>query len=251
MILLGEVGWADKDQHYDLGTDGTEEDQITLVYVTLYDGAMPGGAPRGGMKARGRQIVCQVSSMFGHRIPAKHTRVHVSLPEAHERAHGAGLIIGTFEKTGKKPQFNADRVVVDYGPDTHVVIRAKSVTLQDQDGRFIAVGTPRAGGTPGVQVRLTDGTGAVWQQGAIGFFVAAGGEVKSIIQMTPDSIDTRIKGGALVQLKGSNYVSVGTSIALKGSAVYLGKAPLVGNFAAVYPLIVGVPAPSTSVFISL
>ncbi|MDB4994877.1 MAG: hypothetical protein JWM74_2309, partial [Myxococcaceae bacterium] len=129
---LGTVGWANREEHVDFGTG--DNDGFTFVMVTLYAGKTPGEKPTAGL-AQGREILCGVNSLAGTRIPKKGTRVYVLYPSGMEDADGAGVIVATVEKTATKDALAKDRVVVDYGDDVHLVLRAKSVSLQDPDNR--------------------------------------------------------------------------------------------------------------------
>jgi hypothetical protein len=165
-----------------------------------------------------------------------------------ENVPGAGVIFATVEKS-PTTQFAADRAVVDYGDDVHVVIKGKSVSLQDPDNRFISVGTPRSGGAGGLTFQASDGTGGVIQEGVVGWFVPdSGGAVSSILQMTPTKIECTSTSGGYWKVD-ADYYCLGSSVYGIGGAVYLGRAPTVANMALWGPTgIAGVASPS--VFIS-
>lgn len=125
-LAWGTVGWpGDPDPVYGLGKDVS--DGVTLVKVTLSNGA-PGGAPEaddGG--ANGRPVLVQPSGP-GWRIPPRGTRVMVGFAEGDIRTQGNGLILG---EVGVSPaaRFGRKKVVLDFGADVDVVITGKSVTL--------------------------------------------------------------------------------------------------------------------------
>lgn len=226
-IEIGTVGWEGRDEHVEFGTG--DNDGFTLVCVTLYRGRQQGTPVKKGV-GQGHEIRCHISSLAGARVPAKGTRVLVAIPFGMDQSAGAGVIIATIEKTAEKDQLTDDRVVLDYGPDTHVVIKGKSVTLQDHDNRFITVGTPRSGGAPGLLFQAKDGSGGVIQEGALGWFVAVDGDTKQIFQMTTTETEMWCKGGGMCKVDASGFYSAGASATVAGAATYIGAAatPLTG-----------------------
>lgn len=241
-ILLGTVGWDGEDEYTFIGDD--TNDGYTLVRVQVYDGRDT-TAKFDPSRAQGHKIICHLSSGL-LRVPKPGTRVYVACPKGMENVPGAGVIFAAVEKT--PAQFKTDRAVMDFGDDVHVVIRGKSVSLQDPDNRFLSVGTPRSGGAPGLTFQAEDGSGGVIQKGVVGWFVAKDGTAQTIFQMTTDEVAcTTTKGGYWKVDK--DFYSLGSSCYVVGGAVYLGKAPTAVNFALWGPTgIAGVASPS--VFIS-
>ncbi len=90
-VLLGTVGWASREAHYDLGnaTNGGH----TLVFVTLYGPRTPGVAPLKGV-AQGHEIICQIADGV-FRIPPKGARAYVIIPAGMDQVAGAGVIVAT------------------------------------------------------------------------------------------------------------------------------------------------------------
>lgn len=222
-ILMGSVGWEDEDDYYFLGT--AANDGHTLIRVQLFEGR-DHTKPLNPNRAQGHKIVCHLSGGL-FRIPKKDTRVFVACPRGMENVPGAGVIFATVERN-PTTQFAADRAVMDFGPDVHVVIKGKSVTMQDPAFRFVSVGTPRSGGTAGVQVHLPDGTGAAWQDGAYACFVRS----EMLMQMKPDGFEVwQGTGGTGTFLKmgGGEFWTYGPVNKVQGAGVYLGKAPTAAN----------------------
>lgn len=242
LVEMGTVGWDDEDQWYEKG--GDENDGHTLVRVQLYRGKPETERVKAGV-ARGHKILCVTSDTI-HRIPKKGTRCYVIIPKGFEDAPGAGVIVACVSKN-PTTQFEEDRVVLDYGEDVHVVIKGKSVALSDHlsPSNSISVGTPRTGGPPGVLIHLPDGTGAVWQPGAIGIYATQA----CLMQMTPSKFEVWQGGGSFLQLDGANFTSYGAVNKMQGAGCYVGKAPTALN-----PALWGTSGlaglPSASVFIS-
>lgn len=238
-ILMGSIGWENEEDYYFLGTDAN--DGHTLIRVQLFDGR-DYSQPLNPDRAQGHRIVCHISGGI-FRIPPKDTRVFVAVPRGMEHVPGAGVIFATVEKN-PTTQFTADRAVIDFGPDVHVVIKGKSVSLQDPDFRFLSVGTPRSGGGPGVQVHLPDGTGAAWQDGAFGCFVRAG----VMLQMTPDKFEVwqgTGGSGTFLRMGSGEFWTYGPANKMQGAGCYIGKAPTAANTALWGPTgIAGLPSPS-------
>lgn len=213
-VEIGTVGWASRSDWFEKGTG--ENDGHTLVFVTL--------RPRtpSSVEGEGREILCHIADGC-FRIPPKGARCYVIIPHGLEEAPGAGVIVACVSPS-PTTQFEEDRVVIDYGPTVHVVIRGASVTMKDPAHRFVSVGSPRGGGAPGVQVHLPDGTGAVWQDGAYGCFVRD----TSYCQMTPTSIELWQKSGAGAFLKMGEGVfhTYAPTNKVQGAGVFLGKLPL-------------------------
>lgn len=224
-IEIGSIGWEDEDEYAYLGTD--DNDGHTLVRVQLFRGR-DASKPLNPTRAQGHRIVCHIpDGMF--RIPKKDTRCYVAIPEGMEQVPGAGIIIACVSKS-PPTQFAKDRVVIDFGSDTHVLFKGKSVAMSDHGvpARWLGVGTPRGGGTPGVTLSNSDGSGLVIQDGAAGIWVSASGEAKTLIQMTTTKVECLSKAGGMWKLDG-NFYTLGTTCTIAGSGVYLGKAPEVSS----------------------
>jgi hypothetical protein len=244
-IVMGSIGWDDEDEHVFLGD--SSNDGHTLVRVQLFDGR-DHSKPLDTTRAQGTKILCHLPDGM-YRIPAKDTRCYVAIPPGMEQTPAGGVIIACVSKS-PTTQFAKDRAVLDFGPDVHVVIRGKSVTMQDPEFRFLSVGSPRSGGAPGVQVHLPDGTGAAWQDGAYACFVRA----EMMMQMKPDGFEIWQGSGStgtFLKMGGGEFWSYGPTNKLQGAGCYIGKAPTVVNTA-----VTGLPQPgvqlsSASVFISV
>lgn len=194
---VGSIGWEDDaDVHYDLGD--ASNDGFTLIKVQLFRGRDV--TKPLAKRAQGIKLVCHMNSMMGQRVPPKDTRCYIAIPAGMEETPGAGIIVGTVEKS-TDGRLDSDRVVVDYG-DQHVVIKGKSVSIQGTDGSFVGVGSPRSGGAAGVTIQANDGTGAVYQTGVAATFVS-GGSVsppKSIFEMTTTKVNLMVTGGGRLML---------------------------------------------------
>lgn len=223
-VEIGTVGWEGRESHFEKGT--ADNDGHTLVCVTLYRGRDPGVRPKDGV-AQGQQILCHISDGI-YRIPPKGARVYVAIPHGMEELPGSGCIVASVSRS-PTTQFESDRVVMDFGETTHVVIKGLSVSISDyaNPARFIGVGTPRSGGTPGVQILLPDGTGAVWQAGAVGIFSSN----KTIMQLTDSKWETWQSDIGFIRLADGECHSYAPVNKVQGGGVYLGKAPTVANTA--------------------
>lgn len=199
-IEEGTVGWDGEAEYYELGTADNAESGQTLVRVQLFRGKPPHVAKKDGV-GQGYRLLCRIG-LTPFRVPAKGTPVLVAFPGGNWQTPGNPVIISVVA-TSPTTQFASDRVVFDFGPDVHVVIRGKSVSLMDANSpaRFIGVGQPRSGGTPGCFASDTDGSGWSVQVGAVGVYVASGGDAKSLLQLTPTEVDLIQKGTTLVAAK--------------------------------------------------
>ncbi len=243
-IVMGTVGWEGDTEYVDFGTD--ENKGYTFVKVQLFDGQRDDTKPLTPTLGQGTKITCHLSGGL-FRVPAKGTRVFVAIPEGMDNVTGAGVIFATIEPSPTS-QFHKDRAVLDFGTDTHVVIRGKSVAMQSAANDFVSVGKPRSGGAPGITISVSSGTGAVFQDKVASLFVASGGAAKTCLQMTDTHVECMSDSGGMWKLNGDFY-TLGTNVTLAGAAVYLGKAPLAATPALWGPTgIAGVA--SLSVFIS-
>lgn len=243
-IVVGTVGWEDEETYFEVGSN--QNDGYTLVRVQLF-GSRDMTKPLKPGVGQGMKILCHIGSGV-YRVPPVGTRVYVAVPDGMESNPGAGVIFATVEKN-PLAQYNSDRVQMNFGDDVDVVIRAKSVTMMDPGGRFITVGTPRGGGTPGIILQDETGSGGTITNGAVGWWSATGGEAKSLIQVTTTEISLQQKDGAFLTLGGGDAYLVGQNSYVMGSGVYLGHAPTAATTA-----LYGVSGPagiaSTSVFLS-
>jgi hypothetical protein len=220
-VQIGTVGWDDRDDHFDAGTE--DNDGHTLVYVTLYAGRTQGSPVLKGV-AQGHKIICHIAD-GAFRIPPKGSRCYVIIPAGMEEVTGAGVIVACVSPSSSRDQFAADRVVLDYGDDVHVVIRGKSVSLQDPDSRFLTVGTPRAGGDPGIWLQAADGSGGAIADGKVGFWASDGTDAQTILQMTTTEVKCMKKDGGFWSVDTDGFMGFGTTASLKAAAVYLGSVP--------------------------
>lgn len=240
-IQIGSVGWEGESEFAYLGSG--DNDGYTLVRVQLFEGR-DHTQPLNPSRAQGHKIICQISSGL-YRVPKMDTRVYVAVPKGMDHVPGAPVIIAAVEKS-PTTQFAKDRVVMDFGDDVHVVIKGKSVSIQDPEFRFVSVGTPRSGGDPGVQVHLPDGTGAAWQDNAYSCFCRAG----CVMQMTNSKFEVYEGSGTFLKMGSGEYWTFGTVNKVQGNGVYLGRTPLILQTALYGPTgIAGVA--STSVFLSV
>lgn len=247
MIAIGTVGWAGDDPHFEKDQDG-----YTLVKVTLFAGrkfTKPMANPK---VAEGHKILCHISGGL-FRIPPVGTRVHVSIPDGMENSVGAGCIIATIEPTVGIDQHEDDRVVLTFGPDTHIVLAGKSVTIQDADNQFMSVGIPRSGGDAAIMIQCADGTGMAFGEGKLAAFVADGGEMSSVIQMTNTSLQLIMKDTGFLTLGDQQIFMHAPTIKVNGAGVYLGKTPTALQGVAYNPPGLGptVTGASPSVFVSI
>lgn len=247
-VERGTVGWADASDHHDLGSD--DNDGTTLVRVTIFRGSRATGkSPQDGV-ANGLQVLAQVSGPFWA-VPPPGQAVLVAFPGGDIETPGNGIIMCWL---GKSPsvQFKYGRAVVDVG-DQDLIVKGKSVTLSDRQApaQFIQVGPPPQGGASGITACDSQGGGFTVQAGVAAMFSGDGaGHAPTLVQVTTTSFEVWQKDGGCLMVKGGNASMIAPNCYVRGN-VFLGKAPVVGNFAAVYPLVGGVPAPSTSVVISL
>lgn len=257
MIVTGTVGWEGFDNHFSKGTDGN--DGHTFVYVQLYSGRDHSKKKTPSI-GQGKQIVCHLSSSI-FRIPPKGTRVYIAMPTGQDTAVGSGVIFATVEKS-PTIQFEEDRAVLDYGPDTHVVIRGKSVSISDPDNNFISVGEPRSGGDAGIIFQASDGCGGIIKEGVVSWFATTGpgGSIGSMIQLQETKLDVVVSNGGYMLIDGAGggkFETFGFNNFMKGTC-WLGAAPTLLT-SATYTILPNVPPPgqtaislggSASVYIS-
>lgn len=242
MVLeMASVGWEDATDWYDQG--GSSNDGTTFVRAQLYRGRTPGAPIKAGV-AQGHKVLVQISGPLW-RIPRLGERCIIGFPGGFSTTPGAGVILGWL---GASPpnQFSPTKAKIDLGSDYDFVLKAKSITLSDYNNRFIAIG-PQSG----VTIQDKDGTGAIINNGAIAIFVASGGSMTTILQLTASDINAIVNGGSMLQLTSTKATMYGVSCYVQGGGVYLGKVPTATTFAG-YGSAPGSPPTtvSTSVFIS-
>jgi hypothetical protein len=243
LIAVGTVGWTGEDPHFEKDQDG-----YTVVKVTLFAGRDFTKDIEDPTVAQGQKILCHISGGI-FRVPPPGTRVYVAMPDGMEEAVGSGCIIATVEKTAALDQHEDDRVVMDFGTDTHVVIKGKSVSLQDHPPTagtpscFIGVGTPRAGGVRGISAVTEEGAFLRLEKNTCGMASVSGGAIKSIFQLGTDTCDFGLNGDSCMQLKAGKCTIYGQTTRIPGTC-YLGPAPT--NLTGVQVGVAGTP--STTVY---
>jgi hypothetical protein len=196
-IDIGTVGWEGDDTFYEKGT--AENDGYTLVKVQLYRGRNQSKPLKAGI-GQGHKVLCHISSGV-FRIPPRGTRVYVAFPRGMETVPGAGVIMAAVEKN-PQIQFEEDRVVLDFGTETHVVIKGKSVNITDFEDRFISVGEPRTGGDSGIVFQCEDGTGGYMRTGKVSFWTSSGPaqDAQNLFQLENDKINIILKNGGYIRI---------------------------------------------------
>lgn len=225
-ILMGSIGWEDEGEFAYLGAP--ENDGHTLVRVQLYEGRDI-TKPLNPKRAQGYKILCHLSGGL-FRIPPKDTRVFVAIPKGMMNAPGAGVIFATIEKS-PAAQFAKDRVVMDFGPDTHVLIKGKSISMQDPAGRFIMVGTPRGdiGGASGGKIMFCNeqGSGGEIAGKFVRWWAADNKVTKGMITVSDARCALMHTDGASTGYFSvtnvSSLLQVQNQIQIKSAMVHLGK----------------------------
>lgn len=249
-LEYGSVGWEDENDYYYPGT--ANDDGHTLVRVQLFRGRDTTKSIN-PTRAQGYKILCQISGGL-FRVPAKDTRVLIAIPAGMETTPGAGVIVATIEPNPTS-QFQNDRAVLDFGPTTHLTIRAKSVSLQDTQSpaNWMCVGTPYVGGAAGIVMQAADGSGLVLQPGVASMFAStspSNPQAGTILQMTPTQIDMRVQGGAMMSMNASQYFTYAPTNIMRGFC-YVGMTPPTVATPALYGLTGIAGVASTSVFLSI
>ena len=154
---LGTVGWDQEADTFDLGT--AHNDGNTLIRVTLFKGH-PTGKPMSDKGfANGRQILCRITLPMWF-IPQRGLQCVVIFPGGLTGAPGAGIL---FACVGPSPlkQFAETTAKLDFtGYD--LVIKARSITLRDDDNNLICV-APEGG----ARVQDRTGSGVVVHDGKV------------------------------------------------------------------------------------
>lgn len=249
------VGWDGEDTYYDLGTSENEESGQTLVRVQLFRGKPPHITKKNGV-GQGYRLLCRIG-LTPFRVPAKGTPVLVAFPGGNWQTPGNPVIFAVVANSPVQ-QFDAKRVVYDFGPDVEVVHRAKCHTFQSYETtpQYVSIGTPRApGATPAIRIFDETGSGIVVSQGKIRIAVTDNGSppkiTKFLSMSDADGIDVMntdggsIKSSIFVKNDGDVWIG-GANSRLFTRGVYLGTAAT-----ALTPVLIGNPAsptPSAVVF---
>lgn len=205
-IEIGVIGWDGVALHYDKGDpNGNDGERHTLIRVTLFRGKDLATAARPGSgDAKGYQVLCRIADNIA-RIPKPGAVVYIAVPFDMHEQNGAGVIIAVL--SNDPDRIEEDRRMLD-ATGEHLVIKAKSITLESDGGDFLSVGAPRAGGTAGVTICSADGSsGAVWQTAVASMWTASGGDAKSVVQLTPAAAEIVQKDTGFLRLKGNELVT--------------------------------------------
>ena len=174
-IYEGIIGHPENDANNftDLG-DGSES---ALINVTLFAGR-DRSRPLDSSTAQGTRIRCRIAGPIWC-VLQPGTRVMVAIGHTTFHIPGAGIVIGAVGAPPGGAQFAKDRVVMDFGPKTHVVIRGASVSLQDAptvDGPrcYLSVGAPYTGGPRAVRAGTDGGAGFAITGAVFGAFSTDG-----------------------------------------------------------------------------
>ena len=216
----GTVGWSSASPHYD--TEGG----VTLVRVTLFRGKSPTTPLVAGV-AQGLEVLCRIGGgMF--RIPPPGTPVTVGFTSAFATMPGCGVIVCTTE-TSPEIQFSPTRAKMDLGPDTDLVLKARTITLSDYNNRFIHIGADG-----GIQVQDSDGTGIIIKSGGIAIFAVENGVMKTLLQLSPTALQAMQSDGSFLNMKGGNMTVVGSQCSLSCGIHRARRERLAGHACAVW-----------------
>jgi len=228
-ILDGSVGWSG---------DSVVEDTsgpITLIKVTLHQGA-PNGSPKSEEGyANGYQILARLSEPF-FRIPPKGKAVIVMIPAGRRDCPGAAVITAIIADSPSR-QFGANTAVLDFG-DQNVVIKGKSVTLfSDSDG----IRSTIAALVGKVQCQV-NGTGFyVSNDNKVAIkCIDNDGNIKSQVLLTEDSVQLLdAAGNGSIKLKGGDFTGQGSNMNCFYGSIGLGRFPSPAT-----PVVVGISGQS-------
>ena len=229
----GTIGHSDRDEWYTINEGG-----YTLLYVTLFRGRNISKPVKDPTIAEGLRITCMMASHIG-RIPPKGTRVLVSMPDKIP-GHAMGVVTATIEKN-QTVQLSKDRAVLDLG-DQDYVIKARSITLMDNENRFVCLGPDT-----GAMVQDTDGSGLMVKGGAVVLMCANGGNLSSLIQLKSDEVTAHVNGGSMLQLNQTKATMFGINCYVQGAGVYLGAVPTALTSAVYCNVASGTPTPPNTV----
>lgn len=214
-ITSGTVGWEGdtQDDIVDLGNDA---DGHTLVHVTLHEGRDRSKAPPDSAIATGRQVSASVSAPSFH-VPKLHSVVWLA------RLAGSNAYAIIHNPTpNTTDQFTGpDRSLTDVGDDTDMILRGRSITLQAATGEWIGIG-PRTG----IQIGDAGGHGAQLRNGQWMFWIADGGDAKTVLKLTKDIAIAQNKNGAgfvsAMSVGDGKFKVLGNSAAIATGNVALG-----------------------------
>lgn len=223
----GTIGWdGDKLVYDEIGGDGN--DGHTLIKVTLYKGKDPAEPVKNGV-AQGHQIACRLKGDGFWRIPKHGEKCVVLFPGGDMQTPGNGVIVACPDRN-PSVQFKENRAVLDFGPDTDVIIKGRSVTMSDyaEHPNALQVGSV-LGGDDLIKLFTGNGDFISVKAGAIGMAVVLDGDAKSMFVMETDSVAiTQKSGGSSSKWKGGAWQTVASGqILLNGASVGLGAQPSV------------------------
>jgi len=208
----GTVGWPGSPEVVELGTESG--DGVSMVRVTLFDGATQGTPMSDDGLANGRQIFARPMGPLW-RTPKRGERVLVAFPGNDHQTPGRAVILGMIG--GSPPtRFGRQKTVLDFGTDD-VVITGKSVSLvaevADGPHRYVV----SVSGKGGAQV-IADGSGFFAKDGEVNIkAVDDSGNLKTSLVLSQDEVSLS-----------ENATGVASSVTLKG-----GNATLTGQFISV------------------
>lgn len=168
-IFSGTVGWGDR-PHYDIKPGGP-----TFVKVTLYDGRNPRQQVDDDGLAHGLQILARVGAPL-HRVPPPGTQVMVAMAAGQWAIPGSAVIFTAVEPSPDH-QYSADRVKQDYG-EQDLVLKARSITLTDQEDRYMYVGPN------GIKIADPDGSSLLYRSTVWTLTVSKGNKAVNVMQWT-------------------------------------------------------------------
>jgi hypothetical protein len=259
-LAWGTVGWVgDPDVLDGLGKD--EDDGVTLIKVTLFDGAAPTKRASDEGGANGQQVRVQASGP-GWRVPPKGTRVMVGFANGDVLSPGNGLILG---EVGVNPakRFGRKKVLLDFG-DADVVITGKSVSLvcdsnpdgeKDAGKRHVVSVSPDGGaqvvsGGSGLFVMGTNKAGDALGEVQIKA-IDPNGNLKASLVLAQDSAGM-FCSPTPATASGVNFKSGNATVTGMGCAIQTGSVSLGALASPATPVQVGPVAmsgvPSTAVF---
>lgn len=239
-VQIGTAGW---DGEATVEVIGEGAGDFTTVRVTLFEGRELSKADPDPSVASGLRIQAMLP---GQQVPKRGTFCWCV------RAAGttAWMLVANQTRNSTDQFTGAGRTLLDYGDDTDVVIRAKSVSIQSADGHFIAVG-PRTG----IQASDPNGSGFRLVNNKWMLWVADAGDAKSVLQMTASTVQIAQKGAGSAKSSstwsGAHLNQVGTgqfTARFPNGALgcFPGALPTLLPILVVNPAFPAVPIPSTS-----
>jgi len=230
-IELGTVGWENTLEWVEFGQGDPVDSGKTLIRVQLFRGRDKTQPLAQGI-GQGHQILAQLNTLSGMRIPPKGMLVWVAFPAEMDLTPGAGVIIAGASSTAQTPQLAKDRVVLDFG-DVDVVFRGRSLSLHDKENRFLCVGASRTGnGAPGILMQDETGTGIHLHGGNVEITATDNGspnKVKTWAHLdsggfSVTQVDGSGKTSALTIKDGKTILLTPNKVQLTTGAVLLGAA---------------------------